>query len=71
MVEKGRIDNIYLLQGIVGKGILNRVIQHGGIPTNGPGCFSVPNALEREKQLGKQKPTSLETRRQWNRNNKR
>lgn len=66
MIER-RMGDIYPLQGMVSPGIFNRIVQQGGIPEQGPGRFSVPNALRREESLKNQKPTTLEERRNSNR----
>lgn len=74
MVEKSyRISDVYQLQGLVPKGIFNRVIEVGDIPTGGPGRYSVPHALERRRQkegLPSSIPQTLQDRRDWNLNHR-
>lgn len=65
--ERG-ISDIFSLSGIVSQGILNIVVNQGGIPERGPGSFSVPNALKRQEASRKQGSTTLEERRAHNRN---
>jgi len=61
------IRTVYnLVRGRVPDGVLSRAIQHGGIPTEGPGSHSLLNALEAIREpISKEK--TLQERRQHNR----
>jgi hypothetical protein len=62
-------SDIFQLTGIVPTGLINRVAQCGGIPESGPGCRSIPRALDKAKMV--EKPlASKEQRRSWNLNHK-
>lgn len=73
MIErKPGINDIYSLKGRVGDGVINRIIEMGGIPDNGPGKHSVPRALKQIErahgQASSNRPgmQTKEERRTWN-----
>jgi hypothetical protein len=77
MVERRPgINDISRLQGRVGDGVINRVIEIGGVPDNGPGKHSVPRALrqiERDHLLISSSRPGMQTkedRRDWNLNHR-
>jgi len=70
--RKPGINDIYSLQGRVGDGVMNRIIEIGGVPDNGPGKHSVPRALKQIERASSNPPgiQTKEGRRSWNLNHR-
>lgn len=66
--RRPELGDVARLVGLVPSGLVNRVIQCGGIPDSGPGTYSVPRALQAAAKPPERINTqeALEGRRAWN-----